>query len=101
KWRAGSLREAALRVRPALPAAAVAALAAWLVVPDGTSPKAALGAAAALWGGAGILAYAVRRWRRAPRGRRYAPAVLGTTCAQFGAALVRAGVLAAAATAGG
>jgi len=98
KWRAGSLREAALRVRPALLAAVVAALAAWLVVPDGTSPKAALGAAAALWVGVGILAYAVRRWRGAPRGRRYTPEMLGMICAHFGVALFLAGVLVVEAT---
>src|SRR5262249_45587779 len=51
------------------------------------------GVAAALWVGAGIVSYALMRWRNAPRGRRYTPEMLGMIFAHFGVALFLAGVL--------
>ncbi|MGE5145885.1 MAG: cytochrome c-type biogenesis CcmF C-terminal domain-containing protein, partial [Candidatus Eiseniibacteriota bacterium] len=51
------------------------------------------GVAASLWAGAGIVTYALLRWRNAPRGRRYTPEMLGRILAHFGVALFLAGVL--------
>jgi cytochrome c-type biogenesis protein CcmF len=93
KWRAGNLRQAARHVRPALLAAVAAAVIAWVLMPGDASRGAVFGAAASLWVGIGILAYAFSRWRQMPRGRRYTPEMLGMICAHFGVALFLAGVL--------
>ncbi|HEY8010033.1 MAG TPA: heme lyase CcmF/NrfE family subunit [Rudaea sp.] len=75
-------------VLPALGAVVVAKL--WF-------PELALrglaGVAASLWVGAGIVLYALKRWRDAPRGRRYTPEMLGMILAHFGVAVFLAGVL--------
>ena len=51
------------------------------------------GVAASLWVGVGIVLYALKRWRDAPRGRRYTPEMLGMILAHFGVAVFLAGVL--------
>ncbi|HEX6834907.1 MAG TPA: cytochrome c-type biogenesis CcmF C-terminal domain-containing protein, partial [Rudaea sp.] len=57
-----------------------------------------VGVAASLWVGTGIALYALKRWRDAPRGKRYTPEMLGMIAAHFGVALFLAGVLVTEAT---
>jgi cytochrome c-type biogenesis protein CcmF len=84
-------------LRPALILALAATIAAALVFPH--APLRALaGVAATFWVGAGIVAYALRRWREAPAGRRYTPEMLGMILAHFGLAVFLAGVLITGAT---
>jgi cytochrome c-type biogenesis protein CcmF len=92
KWRQGDLGKALRALRPALLLAVVACLLAWLLV-DRLAWKALVGIAASIWVGLGILAYALSRWRNAPRGRRYTPEMLGMILAHFGFAVFLAGVL--------
>jgi cytochrome c-type biogenesis protein CcmF len=96
KWRAGDWRAAVAGLRPALVGAIACAIVAAIlarVLGDGLPPRALIGAAASLWVGLGIVLYALSRWRRAPRGRRYTPEMLGMICAHFGVAVFLAGVL--------
>src|SRR5690606_6303465 len=72
KWRAGDLRKTFKALRTALLLAVAASLGAWLIA-DQLAWKTALGIAASIWVGLGILTYALSRWRNAPRGRRYTP----------------------------
>jgi len=60
--------------------------------------RALAGVAATFWVGSGIVAYAIRRWREAPAGRRYTPEMLGMILAHFGLAVFLAGVLITGAT---
>jgi cytochrome c-type biogenesis protein CcmF len=92
KWRQGDLRGTLRALRPALLVALVAALAAWLIARE-LPWKALFGVAVSLWVGLGIVLYALSRWRKAPRGRRYTPEMLGMICAHFGVAVFVAGVL--------
>jgi cytochrome c-type biogenesis protein CcmF len=77
---------------PAALLAIVAAIGAKFIAPD-TSLRGLIGVAAALWVGIGIALYALKRWREAPRGKRYTPEMLGMIAAHFGVALFLAGVL--------
>ena len=54
--------------------------------------------AASFWVGGGIVLYALKRWREAPRGRRYTPEMFGMIAAHFGVAIFLAGVLVTEAT---
>jgi len=92
KWRAGDLHKAFRALRPALMLAVLACIAAWLIA-DRLAWKAMFGIAASIWVGLGILAYAVMRWRNAPRGRRFTPEMVGMILAHFGFAVFLAGVL--------
>jgi cytochrome c-type biogenesis protein CcmF len=56
-------------------------------------PRAILGVAAAVWVGAGVLLYALRRWREMPRGRRYPAEMAGMLLAHLGVAVFLVGVL--------
>jgi cytochrome c-type biogenesis protein CcmF len=95
RWQSGDFRAALARLRPALLAIPVALLLAHVVGQTDTSPfgKSYWGAAASIWVGAGIVLYALMRWRTAPRGKRYTPEMLGMILAHFGVALFVAGVL--------
>ena len=55
--------------------------------------KAIVGVAAAVWIAVGVLLYAYKRWREAPRGRRYPAEMAGMLLAHFGMAVFVAGVL--------
>ena len=92
KWRAGDLHKAFRALRPALILAVLACIAAWLIA-DRLAWKTMFGIAASIWVGLGILAYAVMRWRNAPRGRRFTPEMVGMILAHFGFAVFLAGVL--------
>ena len=97
RWATADWGAAWRSLRPALILAIVAAIAAALVFPH--APLLALaGVAATLWVGAGIVAYALRRWREAPAGRRYTAEMLGMILAHFGLAVFLAGVLITGAT---
>ena len=95
KWQSGDIRAALLRLRPAFLALPVALALAFVVGQTDTSPfgKSYWGAAASIWVGAGIVLYALMRWRTSPRGKRYTPEMLGMILAHFGVALFVAGVL--------
>jgi cytochrome c-type biogenesis protein CcmF len=92
RWRVGDWRAALRALRPALIAAPLIALAAWMIA-GGLPFKALIGVAASIWVGFGIVLYALSRWRNAPAGRRYTPEMLGMICAHFGVAVFLAGVL--------
>ncbi len=79
-------------LRPALIVAVIAAAAAELLAHD-LPLRGVAGVAASLWVGIGIVLYAVKRWRDAPRGRRYTPEMCGMILAHFGVAIFVAGVL--------
>ncbi|MBX3692529.1 heme lyase CcmF/NrfE family subunit [Dokdonella sp.] len=97
QWRRGDAAKAMRALRPALALAIVAGLAAWLL--GGDIPlKGLAGIAGAIWVGAGILLYALARWRNAPAGRRYTPETLGMILAHFGIGVFVAGVLVTEAT---
>jgi cytochrome c-type biogenesis protein CcmF len=101
RWRVGDWRVALRALRPVLVAGIVlAALAAVIAraLGDGLPFKALAGVAASVWVGLGIAAYALSRWRNAPRGRRYTPEMLGMILAHFGVAIFVAGVLVVEAT---
>ncbi|MFC5526124.1 heme lyase CcmF/NrfE family subunit [Rhodanobacter ginsengisoli] len=55
--------------------------------------KAIVGVAAAAWIAVGVLLYTYKRWREAPRGRRYPAEMAGMLLAHFGMAVFVAGVL--------
>ncbi|MCW8807927.1 MAG: heme lyase CcmF/NrfE family subunit [Rhodanobacter sp.] len=55
--------------------------------------KAIVGVAAGVWITVGVLLYAYKRWREAPRGRRYPAEMAGMLLAHFGMAVFVAGVL--------
>jgi cytochrome c-type biogenesis protein CcmF len=92
RWAAADWRAAIRALRPALFLAVVAGVLAKFMAPD-TPLRGLAGVAAALWVGVGIALYALKRWREAPRGRRYTPEMLGMIAAHFGVALFLAGVL--------
>jgi cytochrome c-type biogenesis protein CcmF len=97
RWAIADWGAAWRALRPALILALVAAIAAALIFPH--APLRALaGVAATFWVGAGIVLYALRRWREAPAGRRYTPEMLGMILAHFGLAVFLAGVLITGAT---
>ncbi|QEE24604.1 heme lyase CcmF/NrfE family subunit [Rhodanobacter glycinis] len=77
-------------IRCAIAAVACAIVAAFFV--DG-SLKAIVGVAAAVWVGAGVLLYVIKRWREMPRGRRYPAEMAGMLFAHFGVAVFLIGVL--------
>ena len=83
KWRQGKISAAMRTLRPALALAVVASLAAWLIA-DHLPWKGVIGIAAAIWVGAGTLAFVLTRWRNAPAGRRFTPEMLGMVLAHFG-----------------
>ncbi len=92
RWRSGDWRAALRSLRPALIAAPLIALAAWMIG-GGLPFKALIGVAASIWVGFGIALYALSRWRNAPAGRRYTPEMLGMIAAHFGVAVFLTGVL--------
>ncbi|MEO8460864.1 MAG: heme lyase CcmF/NrfE family subunit [Dokdonella sp.] len=97
RWRNGDWRAALRILRPALIVAALAAIATWLLAGD-LQWKAIIGVTASLWVGIGITLFALRRWRDAPRGRRFTPEMVGMILAHFGVAIFIAGVLTTEAT---
>ncbi|HSM99594.1 MAG TPA: heme lyase CcmF/NrfE family subunit [Rudaea sp.] len=96
-WATANWSAAWRALRPALILALAAAIAAALVFPHAPL-RALVGAAASLWVGAGVVLYALRRWREAPAGRRYTPEMVGMILAHFGLAVFLAGVLITGAT---
>ena len=92
KWRVGDLRASLGALRPALLVALVAGTGAWLIARE-LPWKTLFGITVSLWIGLGIALYALSRWRKAPRGRRFTPEMLGMICAHFGVAVFIAGVL--------
>jgi cytochrome c-type biogenesis protein CcmF len=92
RWGKADLRATWRALRPALSLVIVAAVCAKLLVPD-VPLRGLAGVAATLWVGLGIAMYALKRWREAPRGKRYTPEMLGMIAAHFGVALFLAGVL--------
>jgi cytochrome c-type biogenesis protein CcmF len=77
---------------PALSIATIAAVLAKVLTTD-LPLRGMIGVAASLWVGLGIATYALKRWRDAPRGKRFTPEMLGMICAHFGVAVFLAGVL--------
>jgi cytochrome c-type biogenesis protein CcmF len=92
RWATADWRASFRTLLPALAVAIVAAIVAKLVAPT-LALRGLAGVAAALWVGIGIALYAIKRWRDAPRGKRYTPEMFGMICAHFGVALFVAGVL--------
>ena len=76
RWAAGDWRATLRALAPAFALAVVCAPSAWLLV-GSLSVRGIAGVAASLWVGIGIALYALKRWREAPRGRRYTPEMLG------------------------
>ncbi len=92
RWAAADWRATWRALRAALILAVVATIAAKLLFTH--APLRALaGVAATFWVGAGIVLYALKRWREAPAGSRYTPEMLGMILAHFGLAVFLAGVL--------
>ena len=79
-----------LLVRVLIAAVACAIIAAFFVHGQ---IKAIVGVAAGVWITVGVLLYAYKRWREAPRGRRYPAEMAGMLLAHFGMAVFVAGVL--------
>ncbi|HVC17046.1 MAG TPA: cytochrome c-type biogenesis CcmF C-terminal domain-containing protein, partial [Rhodanobacter sp.] len=79
-----------LLLRITIAAVACAIIAAFFV--DGQL-KAIVGVAAGVWIAAGTLLFAYKRWREAPRGRRYPAELAGMLLAHLGMAVFVAGVL--------
>jgi len=92
RWASADWRAAWRALRPALILAVVAAAAAKWMVPS-LPLRGLVGVATALWVGAGIILYALMRWRSAPRGRRFTPEMFGMILAHFGFAIFVAGVM--------
>src|SRR5262249_50755182 len=92
RWASADWRATWRALRPALILALAAVVVAKLWFAS-LSWRGLAGVAAALWVGAGIVSYALMRWRNAPRGRRYTPAMLGMIFPAVGVALFLAGVL--------
>ena len=92
RWAMADWRATLRALRPAFAIAVVAAIAAKLLTHD-LPLRAVVGVAATLWVGIGIILYAIKRWRDAPRGKRYTPEMLGMIFAHFGVAIFVAGVL--------
>jgi cytochrome c-type biogenesis protein CcmF len=91
RWGQGdpaALRSVLLRI--AIAAVACAIVAAFLV---GGRLKAIVGVAALVWIGIGVLLYTYKRWREAPRGRRYPAEMAGMLLAHLGVGVFVAGVL--------
>jgi cytochrome c-type biogenesis protein CcmF len=91
-WGAADWRASIRALVPAFAVAIVATVLARILAPE-TSLRGLAGVAASLWIGIGIVLYALKRWREAPRGRRYTPEMLGMIVAHFGVACFMAGVL--------
>ncbi|EIL92848.1 heme lyase CcmF/NrfE family subunit [Rhodanobacter spathiphylli] len=79
-----------LLLRVVVAALACAIVAAFLV--DGNL-KAIVGVAAGVWVVVGVLLYALKRWREAPRGRRYPGEMAGMLLAHLGVGIFVIGVL--------
>ena len=79
-----------LLLRVTIAAVACAIIAAFLVHGQ---IKAMVGVAAGVWIAVGVLLYSYKRWREAPRGRRYPAEMAGMLLAHFGMAVFVAGVL--------
>ncbi len=92
RWAAADWRATFRALRPALIVAVIAAIAAKLITRD-LPLRGVVGVAASLWVGIGIILYAIKRFRDAPRGRRYTPEMFGMILAHFGVAVFLAGVL--------
>jgi cytochrome c-type biogenesis protein CcmF len=92
RWASGDWRLTLRALVPALALAVLAAIGAKLLFPD-LALRGLAGVAASLWVGSGIVLYALKRWRDAPRARRYTPEMLGMILAHFGVAIFLAGVL--------
>jgi cytochrome c-type biogenesis protein CcmF len=92
RWASGDWRATLRVLRPALVLVVVALVGAKLLFPT-LAVRGLVGVAASLWVAAGIVLYAAKRWRDAPRGRRYTPEMLGMILAHFGVAVFLAGVL--------
>jgi cytochrome c-type biogenesis protein CcmF len=92
RWAVADFSATFRTLRPALIVAVIAAIAAKLLTHD-LPLRGVAGVAASLWVGLGIILYAVKRWRGAPRGRRYTPEMFGMIFAHFGVAVFVAGVL--------
>ncbi len=92
RWAMADWRATLRALRPAFAIAIVAAIAAKLLTHD-LPLRGGAGVAATLWVGIGIILYAIKRWRDAPRGKRYTPEMLGMIFAHFGVAVFVAGVL--------
>ena len=97
RWAVADWRATLRALRPALVVAVIAAIAAKLLTHD-LPLRGVIGVAASLWVGIGILLYAMKRFRDAPRGRRYTPEMFGMILAHFGVAVFLAGVLVTEAT---
>src|SRR5215469_3671533 len=97
RWATADWNVTLRALRPALILAIVAAIAAKLLFLHAPW-RAIAGVAATFWVGAGIVLYALKRWREAPAGRRYTPEMLGMILAHFGLAVFLAGVLITGAT---
>jgi len=92
RWANANLAASMRTLLPAFILAIIATAAAWLLAPN-LPIKALSGVAASLWVSAGIVLYALHRWRHAPAGRRYTPEMLGMIFAHFGIGVFLAGVL--------
>ncbi|HEX3894765.1 MAG TPA: heme lyase CcmF/NrfE family subunit [Rudaea sp.] len=92
RWATADWRATLRALRPALVIAIAAAITAKLLTHD-LPLRGVAGVAGALWVGVGIVLYAVKRWRDAPRGKRYTPEMFGMICAHFGVAIFLTGVL--------
>ncbi len=79
-----------LLLRVLIAAAACAIIAAFFVHGQ---IKAIVGVAAGVWIAVGVLLYTYKRWREAPRGRRYPAEMAGMLLAHFGMAVFLVGVL--------
>ncbi len=97
RWAAADWKATWRSLRPAVILAIGAALVAVLLFPHLAS-RGIVGVAATFWVGAGIVAYALKRWREAPSGHRYTPEMFGMILAHFGVAVFLAGVLITGAT---
>jgi cytochrome c-type biogenesis protein CcmF len=84
----GVLKQVALRA--GIAAVACAIVAAFFVQGQ---LKAVAGVAAAVWIAAGVLLYALKRWREMPRGRRYPAEMAGMLLAHLGIGVFVIGVL--------
>ena len=91
------LADGRLLLRIALQAAVAALLVGGILLLarfHGVPPwRAMLGGLGAVYALTGVIAYAVRRWREAPRGHRYPAEMLGMLIAHLGVAIFVAGVL--------
>ncbi|MDF3981543.1 heme lyase CcmF/NrfE family subunit [Luteibacter sp. PPL201] len=91
RWgRAEGRQLTAVSLRAGLAAVVCAIAAAWFA--DGRV-RAVAGVAGAVWVAAGTLAYALKRWREMPSGRRYPAEMAGMLVAHLGVAIFLIGVM--------